>query len=239
MKLRIDKFMADMGIGTRSDIKNYIKAHRISINGKTVKSPGEKADTVLDNVIFDGQEIQYLEYEYYMINKPAGVISATEDKHTKTVMDLIDSKRGDLFPVGRLDKDTEGLLILTNDGMLAHNMLSPKKHVDKTYYVRTDNELKSEYTDMFLKGLVVEEGFVALPADLKILSSSETGSEALLTIREGKFHQVKRMMEAVDNKVTYLKRISMGPIELPKDLGVGEYRKLTKQEIEALTGKGE
>ena len=127
MKLRIDKFLADMGIGSRSDIKNYIKEHRVSINGRTVKSSGEKADTVLDNVTFDGEEIQYLEYEYYMLNKPAGVISATEDKHTETVMDLIDCKRGDLFPVGRLDKDTEGLLILTNDGLLAHNLLSPKK----------------------------------------------------------------------------------------------------------------
>lgn len=239
MKLRIDKFLADMGIGSRSDIKNYIKEHRVSINGRTVKSSGEKTDTVLDNVTFDGEEIQYLEYEYYMLNKPAGVISATEDKHTETVMDLIDCKRGDLFPVGRLDKDTEGLLILTNDGLLAHNLLSPKKHIDKTYFVRTNGELKREYTDMFLNGLVVEEGFIALPAELNILSSSENGSEAFLTIREGKFHQVKRMMEAVGNKVTYLKRVSMGPIKLPDDLKPGEYRKLTNREIEALTGKGE
>lgn len=235
MKLRIDKYLADMGYGTRNEIKNYIKKGHVKINGSYIKSASEKVDTVLDSVYFDDKEVLYLEYEYYIINKPAGVISASEDRREETVIDLItESVRKDLFPVGRLDRDTEGLLLITNDGMLAHNMLSPKKHVDKTYFVKTDAALLPDHVKLFAEGLQVDEEFKALPAELKIISSSENGSEAELTIHEGKFHQVKRMMEAVGNTVTYLKRISMGSLVLPPELLVGEYRKLTVSEIEDL-----
>lgn len=235
MKLRIDKYLADMGIGTRTEIKAYIKKDMIAINGRTVKSPSEKADTITDNVMFNGCEIPYLQYEYFILNKPAGVISASEDTRQKTVIDLIeDRRRDDLFPVGRLDKDTEGLLLITNDGMLAHNLLSPKKHVDKTYYVETEGCLNEEHVAIFAEGFDVDGEFHTLPAKLKILSCDEGITKSLLTIKEGKFHQVKRMMAAVDNEVTYLKRLSMGPLTLPDDLSVGEYRRLTIEEINML-----
>ncbi len=233
MKLRIDKYLADMGYGSRAEIKTYIKKGAVEINGKTIKSSNDKVDTVLDNVKFNGEEVLYLEYEYFLLNKPAGVISASEDRNTKTVIDLIsDRNRDDLFPVGRLDKDTEGLLLITNDGMLAHNLLSPKKHVDKTYFVRTDGLLTDEHVKIFADGVKIDEDFTALPGKLVILKSSETESEAELTIHEGKFHQVKRMMEAVGNTVTYLKRISMGNLVLPDDIKPGEYKRLTREEIE-------
>lgn len=235
MKLRIDKYLADMGIGTRTEIKAYIKKGMITINGRIVKSPSEKADTVEDNVFYNGEEIQYLQYEYFILNKPAGVISASDDKKQITVLDLIeDRQRDDLFPVGRLDKDTEGLLLITNDGMLAHNLLSPKKHVDKTYYVETEGCLNEEHISMFAEGINVENEFVALPAKLEILSSEGNITKSLLTINEGKFHQVKRMMSAVNNEVTYLKRLTMGPLTLPDDLNVGEYRRLTIKEFNML-----
>lgn len=238
MLIRIDKFLADMGIGTRTEIKNYIKKGLVSINDKIIKSSGDKADTGKDKVYYMGREIPYIIYEYYLLNKPAGVISASEDSNQRTVIDLIeDRSRKDLFPVGRLDKDTEGLLLITNDGMLAHELLSPKKHVDKTYFVRTDGLLKEEYCELFLAGLKVDEEFTAKPAKLNIVSASENGSEAMLTIQEGKFHQVKRMMEAVGNTVTYLKRISMGQLILPEELKTGEYRKLTETEINKLKGE--
>lgn len=235
MKLRIDKYLADMGIGTRTEIKSYIRKGMIAINGKIVKSPSEKTDTVDDNVMFNGSEVPYLQYEYFILNKPAGVISASEDTRQRTVIDLIeDRRRDDLFPVGRLDKDTEGLLLITNDGMLAHNLLSPKKHVDKTYYVETEGCLNEEHITMFAKGLKVDEEFTAIPAELEILSSDVNITKSLLTIKEGKFHQVKRMMAAVNNEVVYLKRLSMGPLTLPEDLNVGEYRRLTIEEINML-----
>ena len=237
MKLRIDKFLADMGVGTRAAIKNDIRKKLVTINGETVKSPDEKADTEKDVIIYCGKEIKYLEYEYFIMNKPAGVISATEDRSQKTVLDLItDSSRKDLFPVGRLDKDTEGLLLITNDGMLAHELLSPKKHVDKIYYVETDGLLTDEHVRLFREGIAVEEGFVAKESTLEILEVSGNGSKAQLTIYEGKFHQVKRMMEAVGNTVTYLKRLSMGPLKLPDDLKCGEYRRLSETEIDMLKG---
>ena len=237
MKIRVDKYLSDMGIGTRTEIKNHIKKRAVTINGMVVKAPSDKADTDNDIVSFMGKDIPYVIYEYYVLNKPSGVVSATEDKSDKTVIELIvDRKRTDLFPVGRLDKDTEGLLIITNDGMFAHNLLSPKKHVDKTYYVETDGFLKEEYIDLFTKGIELSEDFTTLPSKLEIIEASENGSKAYLTIREGKFHQVKRMMEAVNNTVTYLKRIRMGSLTLPLELEAGEYRKLTDKEISDLKG---
>ena len=237
MKLRIDKYLSDMGIGTRTEIKNYIKKKSVSINGVIVKSPSDKADTETDTVCFNGNEVPYITYEYYILNKPAGVISATEDRNDKTVIDLItDRKRDDLFPVGRLDKDTEGLLLITNDGALAHNLLSPKKHVDKKYYVETDGFLSVDFIEVFEKGIELSEDFITLPSKLEIIEASDSGSKAYLTIKEGKFHQVKRMMEAVGNTVTYLKRISMGKLVLPPDLEIGQYRPLTEKELNDVKG---
>lgn len=236
MKLRIDKFLADMGQGSRSEIKEYIRKGLVSVNGTAVKSPSEKADTELDTVWLDGRKIEYVMFEYYILNKPAGVVSATEDSREKTVLELIESRRDGLFPVGRLDKDTEGLLLITNDGQLAHELLSPRRHVDKTYFVQTDGRLTAEHTELIAEGLRVDEEFTALPGRLEIIKSGEV-SEAFLTIHEGKFHQVKRMMEACGCAVTYLKRISMGGLKLPKELAPGEYRELTPQELSDLKKK--
>ena len=230
MKYRIDKFLSDMGIGTRQEIKNLIKQKRVAINGKTVATASEKADTEADEVMVDNTIIEYAEYEYYILNKPAGVITATTDKHEKTVLDLIDCPRRDLFPVGRLDKDTEGLLIITNDGALSHNLLSPKRHVDKKYFVRVEGRLDAAVAEKFAGGLVVDEEFTALPATLELLGDNE----AYITISEGKFHQIKRMMEAVGCTVIYLKRISMGRLNLPEELMPGESRPLTPEELNLL-----
>ena len=230
MKYRIDKFLSDMDIGTRQEIKNLIKQKRVAINGKTVATASEKADTEADEVMVDNTIIEYAEYEYYILNKPAGVITATTDKHEKTVLDLIDCRRRDLFPVGRLDKDTEGLLIITNDGALSHNLLSPKKHVDKKYFVRVEGRLDAAVAEKFAGGLVVDEEFTALPATLELLGDNE----AYITISEGKFHQIKRMMEAVGCTVIYLKRISMGRLNLPEELMPGESRPLTPEELNLL-----
>lgn len=230
--MRLDRFLCEMGTGTRSEVKNYIKKARVMVNDNVCKSPEYKINTDTDVICFDNLPVTYVEYEYYMLNKPQGVLSATEDKNAATVIDLIDSRvRKDLFPVGRLDKDTEGLLLITNDGMLAHNLLSPKKHVDKVYYARVDGDVKDEYVQLFKEGVRLDDGMLAMPADLKILSNENNKSEILLTIHEGKFHQVKRMMEAVGCSVTYLKRLSMGSLKLDKALMPGQYRSLTEEEL--------
>ena len=229
--MRLDKYLADMGCGTRTQVKDAIKKGRVSINNEKVKSPDCKINIEDTIVFFDGQPIFYVTTEYYMLNKPQGVVSATEDKIHKTVVDLIEDKsRKDLFPVGRLDIDTEGLLLITNDGDLAHRLLSPKNHVDKTYYVELDKEIPNNAEALFLEGVQLEEDFKTMPATLEILSNNT----CYLTIREGKFHQVKRMFEYLDCTVTYLKRISMGPLKLDEKLLVGQYRKLTNEEIECL-----
>lgn len=233
MKLRIDKFLADMGQGSRNEIKEYIKKGLVSVNGNKVRTPGDKADTKLDIVELDGARISYAEFEYYILNKPSGVISATGDSREKTVLDLIESRRDDLFPVGRLDKDTEGLLLITNDGQLAHRLLSPRGHVDKTYFLRVDGELTDGHAKLIADGLRVDEDFTALPGKLEIIESGPM-SEAYLTIHEGKFHQVKRMMEACGCVVTYLKRTRMGNLLLPDELKPGEYRALTNDELSDL-----
>ena len=182
-------------------------------------------------VAVDGREISYLAAEYFMLNKPAGVVSATEDDRYPTVIDLIEErKRKDLFPVGRLDVDTEGLLLITNDGGLAHRLLSPRKHVDKVYFARFDGTLPEDAAERFAKGLTLEDGTETMPAKLEPLPEGEMR----LTIREGKYHQVKRMMEAVGCRVTYLKRLSMGSLKLDENLKPGQYRPLTTQELEEL-----
>ena len=232
-KLRLDKYLADMGVGTRSEVKIAIKRGYIKVNGQVVKAPEVNQDDH-DEVLYHDQKISYVTYEYYMLNKPAGVVSATEDRDCKTVVELIESaSRKDLFPVGRLDKDTEGLLLITNDGELAHRLLSPKKKVGKVYYAKVEGRVTEEDVVAFKNGLKVDEEFTAMPAELTILKSDEI-SEIELMIMEGKFHQVKRMFEAVGKKVVYLKRLSMGGLVLDANLAIGAYRPLTEEEIKKL-----
>lgn len=231
---RLDKYLADLSVGTRTQVKELIRKGHVTVDGILCKKPEEKVDIAVHCICIDGKPIRYKTMEYYMLNKPAGVVSATSDKFTKTVVDLIDTAiRKDLFPVGRLDKDTEGLLLITNDGDLAHRLLSPKKHVNKIYYARIDGCVTMEDVEKFSKGLVVDEEFTAMPAQLEILVSGAI-SEIRITIREGKFHQIKRMFQAVDKEVIYLKRLSMGTLRLDDRLATGEYRSLTKEEIKQL-----
>lgn len=235
--IRLDKYLADMGVGTRQEVKKYMKQGRVTIDGEIIKKPETKVDTDKSVVCFDGREVAYAEYEYYMLNKPSGVISATEDNRCETVIDLIESKkRKDLFPVGRLDKDTEGLLLITNDGAMAHRLLSPKKHVDKCYFARVEGRVTEEDVIAFSKGVNIgtaEEEEWTMPGELVIIKSDEI-SEIRLTIREGKFHQVKRMFQAVGKEVIYLKRERMGSLVLDESLGLGEYRELTDEELKNL-----
>ncbi len=233
MKLRLDKYLADMGVGTRSEVKKLIQKGQIMVNDQVVKKPETKIDTQKDCVCYQGKEVAYMEFEYYMLHKPAGVISATEDHKDRTVLDLIDHKRKDLFPVGRLDKDTEGLLLITNDGQLAHRLLSPTKHVDKVYFARIDGEVTLEDVQLFSKGIDIGDEKPTLPAELTILKAGEE-SEIQLKITEGRFHQVKRMFHAVGKEVTYLKRLQMGPLVLDKNLPIGQFRALTKEEMDQL-----
>ena len=228
--IRLDKYLADMSIGTRQEVKKYIRQGRVKINEDIIKKPEYK-------ITFDGAPVAYETFEYYMLNKPAGVISATEDKRDKTVLDLIkEKKRKDLFPVGRLDKDTEGLLLITNDGALAHRLLSPKKHVDKCYYAEISGGVTEDDVRVFKERINIgtqEEPEWTMPAELKILEKG-TVSRIRLTIREGKFHQVKRMFLAVGKEVVYLKRERMGALVLDEELAPGEYRKLTDSELKSI-----
>ena len=230
VQLRLDKFLADMGIGTRSEIKSWIRKGRVKVNNIVVKKPETKV-TLDDDIYFDERKVSYQKLVYYMLHKPAGVISATRDNFSQTVLDLItDKKRKDLFPVGRLDKDTEGLLLITNDGELAHQLLSPKKHVDKVYYAEVKGVVTEEDQKAFQEGVMIEDNYRTLPAQLTILKSDSI-SEIELTIQEGKFHQVKRMFLAVGKEVIYLKRLSMGPLKLDEQLQPGECRELTENEV--------
>ena len=232
--IRLDKYLADMGMGTRSELKKMIRSGRVQIDGVPVKKPEEKVDIESQTVTLDGKNVAYQTMEYYMLHKPSGVVSATKDKKEKTVLDLIEGqKRKDLFPVGRLDKDTEGLLLITNDGTLAHRLLAPGKHVDKVYYAKIDGKVTKEDVIRFSEGVDIGDEDLTLPAKLEILTSAEE-SQILLTIQEGRFHQVKRMFESVGKKVTYLKRMSMGSLILDENLKKWEYRPLTKEEIEKL-----
>lgn len=232
--MRLDKYLAEMGVGTRQEVKKQIRQGKAAVNGTVVKAADTKIDETCDEVTICGQNISYVSYEYYMLNKPAGVVSATEDRRDTTVIDLIkEKKRKDLFPVGRLDKDTEGLLLITNDGDLAHRLLAPKKHVDKVYYAKIDGMVTEEDVKRFAEGIDIgaEKEEMTRPAKLDIMKSAEE-SEIRLTIHEGKFHQVKRMFLAVGKEVTYLKRERMGTLCLDENLKPGEYRLLTEEEIE-------
>lgn len=235
--IRLDKFLTDMGCGTRSIIKNLVRKGKVSVNGEIIKKPEIKINEDEDVVLLDGEEIRYNRYEYFMLNKPDGYVSATTDRNEKTVLDLLkaEDRRKDLFPVGRLDKDTEGLLVISNDGEMAHKILSPKNHIAKTYYVKVNGRIENEHIEIFEKGIDIGEKNITKPGILKIIKSGDI-SEAELTIYEGKFHQVKRMFEAVGMKVVYLKRIKMGTLGLDETLKPGEYRRLTLEETEQLKG---
>ena len=231
--MRLDKFLSEMGVGTRSEVKAYLKKGQVTLNGEIVKKPEVKIDENNDKVCYLGQVLSYEAVQYFLLNKPAGCVTATRDHLSDTVMSFLpENRRDDLFPVGRLDKDTEGLLLITNDGQLAHELLSPRKHVDKTYFAVIDGEVREEHKQLFQDGLNIGDEDLTLPAKLNILKSGET-SEIELTIHEGRFHQVKRMFEAIGTKVTYLKRISMGPLPLG-NLQPGEVRVLTDEELDAL-----
>ncbi len=234
--MRLDKFLSDMGVGSRSELKRSIRKGLVMVNGQVEKDPGADVDASAE-ISFDGSPILYQSFEYYMMNKPAGVISASEDRRQKTVLDLMDSrKRKDLFPAGRLDRDTEGLLLITNDGQLAHRLLSPKHHVDKCYFVRVTGSLDDADVQRFATGIQYDETLTAMPAKLRILESGSEFSTAETIIQEGKFHQIKKMFAALGNgrEVVYLKRLSMGPLKLDPALAPGEYRALTEEELAAL-----
>lgn len=227
LAVRLDKFLSHMGYGTRNEVKNIIKNGWVMIEGKTIK----KADFQVkedQTVYVDDVPVSYVRYEYYILNKPAGYVSATEDTLHPTVMELIPSIRNDLYPVGRLDLDTEGLLLVCNDGQLTHELLSPKKHVLKKYYVEFEGTLPENAIDVFAQPMDLDD-FITKPAKLEVLEPDK----AYLTISEGKFHQVKRMFQKVGCEVSYLKRVSFGPLEL-KDLEIGQARALTSKEIELL-----
>jgi 16S rRNA pseudouridine516 synthase len=233
--MRIDKVLSNLGYGSRKDVKKLLKDGAVKVNDVIVKDAKQHVDPVKDMVTLNGEQIQYREFIYLMMNKPPGVISATEDKHDETVIDLlqVDDLVFEPFPVGRLDKDTEGFLLITNDGQLAHRLLSPKKHVPKTYFALIEGEVTEEDIEAFKNGVTLDDGYCTKPGELVVLKSGLT-SDIELTITEGKFHQVKRMFQAVGKRVVYLKRLSMGPLMLDETLELGEYRELTDEELELL-----
>ena len=236
--IRIDKLLADCGLGTRSEVKNIIKAGRVCVDGEVVKDAGFKAESTAA-VTVDGRSIIHEAYQYFMLNKPKGVVSATEDKKEKTVIELItEEKRRDLFPVGRLDKDTTGLLLITNDGALANRLLSPGKHVKKEYIAKldmpVDEQLKRRLAEGFKEGLDIGDDKPTEPAEIELISEDE----AKVVISEGRYHQVKRMFACFDRTVTELKRISMGSLVLDEGLAEGEYRRLSEEEKNSLSLSG-
>lgn len=231
--MRLDKFLCDTAGLTRTEAKNAVKKGQIAVNGQVQKAADFKVKENTDTVTFQGKPLSYAAFHYYMLHKPAGVITATEDKKESTVMDILrEEKVKNLFPVGRLDKDTEGLLLITDDGELAHNLLSPKKHVDKEYLVKVRDSISEEDCRKLSEGVDIGDEKPTAPAKVERVAEKEI----LLTIREGRFHQVKRMLQAVDNEVLYLKRLSMGSLRLPKDLEKGAYRPLSEEEIYKIKG---
>lgn len=232
---RLDKILSNMGYGTRKEMKSLVKSGEVLINGLKVKDSSIHVDPYIDDIIISGEKLEYREFVYIMLNKPQGVISATEDYYDETVIDLldIDLQIFNPAPVGRLDKDTEGLLLITNDGELNHMLLSPKKHVPKKYYAKIDGIVTEEDVIKFSKGVILEDGYKTMAAELTVIESGNI-SEIEVVLFEGKFHQVKRMFEAVDKKVIFLKRIEMGTLMLDENLKPGEYRELYKGELELL-----
>ena len=234
--MRLDKFISTTTTLSRAEAKKVIKKG-ILINDKLIKTPDYKIDEFKDQVIVNGNRLVYQKYVYIMMNKPKDTVSATEDAIERTVVDILrdEDRIYKVFPVGRLDKDTEGLMLLTNDGELAHRLISPKKDVVKKYYVEVSGELKNEHLKIIKEGVILEDGYRCKPARLEILDSSEGNSKANIFITEGKFHQVKRMMKSLGATVTYLKRLSIGSLKLDENLKLGEYRYLTDDELNKLT----
>lgn len=228
--MRLDKYLVHVGLGSRTQVKQFVKLGKITVNGVIVKKSDMSVDEVKDCIMYDNDKLVYTKFVYYMMNKPSGVVSATTDNRDKTVLDLMTITAKDVFPVGRLDKDTTGLLLLTNDGQLAHDLLSPKKHVDKVYIATVEQPLSAQIIQAFKDGITLADGFVCQSADLVIIDDTT----AQVTIREGKFHQVKRMFLACQNRVTTLKRIQMGNLTLDESLALGEYRPLSSKELESL-----
>lgn len=233
--IRLDKILSNMGWGTRTEIKKLMKRGMVTVNGEAAADPARKIVPGENTIKVGDETVSYREYIYIMMNKPAGIISATEDVREQTVLDLLEDKYRVFspFPVGRLDKDTEGLLLLTNDGKLGHTLTSPKKKVPKVYYARIRGEVTEDDGAAFARGVVLDDGYTTLPARLNILKTGSI-SEIELTIYEGKFHQVKRMFEARQKSVLYLKRISMGSLILDQALEPGNYRELTAAELDLL-----
>lgn len=232
--IRLDRYLAEMQVGSRSQVKNLIRQRQVTVNGQTVLRPETQVLASSDCITVRGQQICYVQTEYYMMNKPAGVVSATKDTREKTVLDLLkDAKRNDLFPVGRLDKDTVGLLLITNDGELAHRLLSPGRHVDKVYEAAIKGRVTGQDVDAFAAGVDIGDDKPCLPANLTILESGEI-SRVRIKIREGRYHQIKRMFQAVEKEVLFLKRLSMGNLKLDETLKEGEARPLTPEETERL-----
>ncbi|MGL6145282.1 rRNA pseudouridine synthase [Macrococcoides caseolyticum] len=229
--MRLDKFLGNHGFGTRKEVKLLVKRGAVKVNDVVVKKSDIKIVPENDTVTVYDEVVMYEPFVYIMLNKPAGYISSTKDYKDETVLELIEGfEHYDLHPVGRLDKDTEGLLILTNDGQFSHDVLSPRKHVNKTYFARVDGDVTDDTVELFKAGITLDDGYKAMPAELQIISAGEI-SEIELVIQEGKFHQVKRMFKAVDMTVIYLKRIKMGGLLLDESLTPGAYRKLTLEEI--------
>ncbi|MBM7646491.1 16S rRNA pseudouridine516 synthase [Scopulibacillus daqui] len=233
--MRIDKLLANAGLGSRKDVKKLLKQGKVVVNDCFIKDPKQHVFPETDIIYVNNEPVIYKAFTYFMLNKPKGVISATKDDSQQTVLDLLDSKDRlpQLFPVGRLDKNTTGLLLITNDGQLAHRLLSPKHHVNKTYIAKIDGTVTQEDVQCFQKGIKLEDDYVTLPSKLEILTSASV-SEVKITISEGKFHQIKRMFLAVGKKVIDLKRLTMGPLVLDQELKLGEYRPLTEEEIRKL-----
>lgn len=235
--MRLDKFLVACAVGSRTEVKNLLKAGRVTVNSKKEKSAKLQIDEERDEIRFDGQVLEYEEFVYYMMNKPKGVISATEDPKHRTVLDLLDviAQSKEVFPVGRLDIDTHGLLLLTNDGKLAHALLSPKRHVDKTYLAQVKGIMTQEDVETFAEGIPLKD-FTCQPARLEIISTDaeKNQSQIRVTIAEGKFHQVKRMVAYCGKEVVDLQRLTMGTLVLDENLQRGEWRRLTKEELEAL-----
>ena len=253
MQLRLDKYLADAGLGTRSEVKKQIRSGAVRIDGVPAKSAETKVDPEKQTVTMNGKPVTYTEYAYYILNKPAGIVSASRDKNARTVIDLIPRPRKrDLFPVGRLDKDTVGLLLITNDGKMAQNLLSPGKHVEKRYYIQYEGTLPQDAVERVSKGLDIGDDTPTAPAKL-ILPDGTAGDgsgtprtvpgrstvpnwngEAELILTEGRYHQVKRMFEALGCKVVFLERKAMGNLTLPEDMERGEVREITREEIEGI-----
>lgn len=233
---RLDKYLANSKAGSRSEVKAFIRKGRVTVNGEICRLPDQKIDEEESYICLDGNPVSYTKFEYYMFYKPAGCVTAVRDNLHQTVMDYLHfSKKSDLFPVGRLDIDTEGLLLITNDGELAHHLLSPAHHVTKTYYAEVKGRVTEQETAAFQKGLDIGEKKETLPAELNIISSGDI-SRVTVKIQEGKFHQIKRMFQAVGMEVVYLKRISMGSLKLDEGLEKGDFRPLTDEEIAHLKG---